>query len=128
MNCVRVGNAIVCGRFPTRLICDVDDRPVKRTAPKFNWRGREIDLCPVCRTRYEADEPGFRAFADKAIAKNLNLEEVKVCDIRKEHKKRCRYRRAAELSVELACDHGAQACPTCDPCTCGSKSPLLVVL
>lgn len=42
-----------------------------------------------------------------------------VCALRREHASDCRFRRAAELSVELACDHGYQACPTCDPCTCG---------
>jgi len=68
-HCLSLPNGgFACGNFPAQLICDVDDRPVKRTAPKFNWRGVEIDLCPVCRTRYEADEPGFREFADKVIA------------------------------------------------------------
>lgn len=40
------------------------------------------------------------------------------CEIEKKHKKGCRFLRAATLSVELPCDHGLQACPTCDPCTC----------
>jgi hypothetical protein len=46
------------------------------------------------------------------------------CQIASEHKKGCRYRRAAELGIELACEHGLQACPACDPCTCGSTAPL----
>lgn len=40
------------------------------------------------------------------------------CKIQREHSEGCRYRRAAQMSVELACDHGFQACPICDPCTC----------
>jgi len=42
-----------------------------------------------------------------------------VCAIKVEHKKGCRFRRAAELSVELACEHGFQACLNCDSCDCG---------
>lgn len=49
------------------------------------------------------------------------------CRIRAEHKPTCRYRRAAELSVELACEHDLQACPTCDPCDCGSTAALVPV-
>lgn len=42
------------------------------------------------------------------------------CDLAKKHKARCRFRRAASLSVELACEHGYQACVKCDPCDCGA--------
>lgn len=42
-----------------------------------------------------------------------------VCTLKKEHKKGCLFRRAALLSVEVACPHGFQACPKCDPCRCG---------
>lgn len=49
------------------------------------------------------------------------------CRIEQQHKKNCRYRRAACLSVELACDHGLQACPKCDPCTCGALEPVKAV-
>jgi hypothetical protein len=42
------------------------------------------------------------------------------CRIQREHTKKCRYRIAACLSVELECEHGLQACPVCDPCTCGA--------
>lgn len=44
-----------------------------------------------------------------------------VCRIKEQHAEGCRYRRAACLSVELACDHGLQACPLCDPCDCGAQ-------
>lgn len=44
------------------------------------------------------------------------------CEIRKNHKKGCRYLIASELSMELACDHGLQACLICDRCDCGSKA------
>ena len=40
------------------------------------------------------------------------------CQIERDHRPECRYRKAAMLSVELACDHGFQACPECDPCCC----------
>jgi hypothetical protein len=74
-HCLPLANGgFACGNLPSRLICDVCDRPVKGTAPKFSWRGIDIDLCPGCRTRYEADEPGFRAFADKVIAKYYTVE------------------------------------------------------
>lgn len=44
-----------------------------------------------------------------------------VCNVQIAHRPGCRYRRAALLTVELACEHGYQACPTCDPCTCGAS-------
>lgn len=81
MNSVRITmpdgtQVIACGRFPTQLICDVCDRPVQRTLPKFTWRGIEIDLCPACRTRYEGTvaEPEFIAWADTVIAKHYPQE------------------------------------------------------
>lgn len=40
------------------------------------------------------------------------------CELNKIHKKECRFRRAATISVEIPCDHGFQACPICDPCEC----------
>lgn len=40
------------------------------------------------------------------------------CEVTMLHRKGCRFRRAATLSVELACPHGFQACPECDPCRC----------
>jgi hypothetical protein len=42
-----------------------------------------------------------------------------ICSVRRKHSKECRFRRAAELSVEFECEHGLQACPECDPCDCG---------
>lgn len=42
------------------------------------------------------------------------------CSIAEKHAEGCRFRRAAELSVELACEHGFQACVICDPCDCGA--------
>lgn len=44
-----------------------------------------------------------------------------VCQLRNRHDKGCKFLRAAVLSVELACEHGYQACPICDPCTCDPK-------
>lgn len=42
------------------------------------------------------------------------------CQLEVKHKAHCRFLRAAKLSVELACKHGFQACPECDPCDCGA--------
>ena len=42
-----------------------------------------------------------------------------ICATIKKHKAGCLFLRAAKLSVEIACPHGFQACPKCDPCTCG---------
>lgn len=50
------------------------------------------------------------------------------CWIEEQHAKGCRYRIAATMPFELACDHGYQACPACDPCTCGATAPLRPVL
>lgn len=49
------------------------------------------------------------------------------CQIETQHAKNCRYRRAATLPFDLECEHGFQACPVCDPCTCGelNLSPIL---
>jgi hypothetical protein len=43
-----------------------------------------------------------------------------VCALREKHMPDCRYLIAASLSVELVCEHGFQACPRCDPCSCGA--------
>lgn len=42
------------------------------------------------------------------------------CKLAVKHKPKCRYFRAAQLGIELACEHGLQACPKCDPCSCGA--------
>jgi len=42
------------------------------------------------------------------------------CDLSKKHKADCTFLRAATLAVELACEHGFQACPVCDACDCGA--------
>ncbi len=52
------------------------------------------------------------------------IREGCVCELQKTHKPGCRFLRAASLSVELACEHGFQACPICDPCDCGAAVPL----
>lgn len=43
-----------------------------------------------------------------------------VCELKKKHKRTCRYLRAAMLGIEIECEHGFQACPKCDPCDCGA--------
>ncbi len=43
------------------------------------------------------------------------------CTLQERHQPGRRFVRAAMLSVELACEHGYQACPLCDPCSCEPK-------
>jgi hypothetical protein len=57
--------------------------------------------------------------ADQYCTRCGNLVHC-TCSLAKRHAPTCRFLRAATLSVELACDHGFQACPVCDPCDCGA--------
>lgn len=41
-----------------------------------------------------------------------------VCAIERRHAKDCKFRRAA-TGIAIACEHGRDVCPSCDPCTCG---------
>ncbi len=41
-----------------------------------------------------------------------------VCNIQKNHGEACRFRIAATCPAGIACDHGRDVCPICDPCTC----------
>ena len=41
-----------------------------------------------------------------------------VCEIRRQHRDGCKFRAAATCPVGIACEHGVDVCPTCDPCTC----------
>lgn len=50
-----------------------------------------------------------------------------VCQIRKEHEAKCRYRIAAASGVGFECEHGYDCCPICDPCTCDSPKEALDV-
>ncbi len=61
------------------------------------------------------------AVAAKICEKCGNLGSC-TCAVEKNHLKNCRFRKAATLSVELACEHGFQACPKCDPCHCPGVS------
>lgn len=40
------------------------------------------------------------------------------CGIRRMHRRRCKFRRAAAGAVGIECEHGYDVCPICDPCTC----------
>lgn len=44
-----------------------------------------------------------------------------VCSIKVRHDKACRFLRAATYPVGIACDHGFDVCPICDPCTCAKN-------
>ncbi len=41
-----------------------------------------------------------------------------VCAILQRHAEPCLFRRAATGPVAMACKHGHDVCPECDPCTC----------
>lgn len=41
------------------------------------------------------------------------------CEVRRNHAADCMFRRAVECPVAIECEHGADVCPICDPCTCG---------
>ena len=43
------------------------------------------------------------------------------CKLERRHGPDCPFARAAKLAVELPCPHGFQACPECDPCSCGAE-------
>lgn len=47
-----------------------------------------------------------------------------VCNVRRNHKKKCKFRRAVECPVSVPCEHGRDVCPECDPCTCDKRTPL----
>lgn len=41
-----------------------------------------------------------------------------VCRIKAVHAEDCKLRRSATCAVPIACEHGYDVCPICDPCTC----------
>jgi hypothetical protein len=41
-----------------------------------------------------------------------------VCDILRDHKEGCQYRRSVTCAVPIECEHGRDVCPICDECTC----------
>lgn len=41
-----------------------------------------------------------------------------VCSVLANHQEDCRFRRSVTCPVVIACEHGYDVCPMCDPCTC----------
>ena len=41
-----------------------------------------------------------------------------VCEILRDHKEGCQFRRAATCAVPIECEHGRDVCSICDECTC----------
>jgi hypothetical protein len=41
-----------------------------------------------------------------------------VCAIVAEHGVECTFRFSATCPIPIACEHGFDVCPVCDPCTC----------
>lgn len=53
---------------------------------------------------------------------NCNCGHIScVCEIKAKHKEDCLYRVSATCVVPIECDHGADVCPICDPCTCNER-------
>lgn len=52
--------------------------------------------------------------------KECNFFEC-VCDIKKNHQEKCKFRKAATCVVGIECEHGYEVCSTCDPCTCNKE-------
>jgi hypothetical protein len=46
-----------------------------------------------------------------------------VCNVQATHKETCRYRVSTQCPVAVACEHGFDVCPICDPCTCNDPEP-----
>lgn len=78
-----------------------------------------ILLSPRGTMRFRNDlYKAFKTSGIRVCDKCNNLVNC-VCQVLQQHNPGCRFRVAAGLSFELACEHGFQACPICDPCTCG---------
>lgn len=45
-----------------------------------------------------------------------------VCRVQRDHVPDCKYRLAVCCAVGIECEHGYDVCPTCDPCTCKTKT------
>lgn len=43
-----------------------------------------------------------------------------VCVTQRRHDEKCKFRISATCPVGIACEHGRDTCPICDPCTCGA--------
>lgn len=46
-----------------------------------------------------------------------------VCQILAAHDPRCRRHVAAAQPIGITCEHGAEVCDQCDPCTCSEVKP-----
>ncbi len=44
-----------------------------------------------------------------------------VCGILADHVEDCMFCRSATCAVGIACEHGRDVCPICDPCTCDEE-------
>jgi hypothetical protein len=48
---------------------------------------------------------------------------VCVCGVREQHDAKCRFRISMLCPIGIACEHGYDVCPKCDPCTCAAARP-----
>lgn len=83
----------------------------------------EVGMCAGC------DESADRQLADLAPSKPIAGNACTrcghfacVCEIRQKHAPACKFRTAAACPIGLACEHGRDVCPECDPCTCGAAT------
>lgn len=80
-----------------------------------------IEVCKVCRR----NRPTY--IADPTCPKGGYcewVETVAAIPVRGNapgHIAECKYRRACDCAIPIACTHGYDVCPQCDPCTCNPK-------
>lgn len=60
--------------------------------------------------------PNARLRADRRNVKPFPTPFTKM-----QHRPGCRMMLAATCAVAVACPHGFDACPACDPCTCDAE-------
>ena len=63
--------------------------------------GSELMTIEECQRR-RADDPLYRDVTNLAVG----------------HKTDCLFFRAVACTTPIACEHGYDCCPECDPCTC----------
>jgi len=69
----------------------------------------------------EAWEGGYPTLGEARAARAANSGCLPRRDVHAAAE--CRLQMAATSAVGIACEHGFDVCPTCDPCTCGRATP-----
>ena len=68
---------------------------------------------------YELAFEEAEAFMAKGRVADCSCDLIQcVCAEARKHDASCRLRVAMTCAVPIACEHGYDVCPECDPCTC----------